>query len=68
MTGKQEELARKLGIRFNDPQIFKRALTHRSADSQNNERLEFLGDSVLGFVIAECLYEKFKDAELIDVR
>ena len=63
MTGKQEELARKLGVRFNDPQLFKRALTHRSADSQNNERLEFLGDSVLGFVIAECLYEKFKDAD-----
>ena len=63
MTGKPEELARKLSIRFNDPELFKRALTHRSADSKNNERLEFLGDSVLGFVIAECLYEKFADAD-----
>ena len=63
MTGKPQELAKKLGIRFNDPELFKRALTHRSADSDNNERLEFLGDSVLGFVIAECLYEKFGDAD-----
>jgi len=63
LTGKPEELARKLSIRFNDPELFKRALTHRSADSKNNERLEFLGDSVLGFVIAECLYEKFADAD-----
>ncbi len=39
------------------------ALTHRSAASQNNERLEFLGDSILGFVIAETLYEKFPTAD-----
>ena len=63
MTGKPEELAKKLGLSFNDPELFKRALTHRSADSKNNERLEFLGDAVLGFVIAECLYEKFADAD-----
>ena len=63
MIGKPEILAKKLGLRFNDPELFKRALTHRSADSQNNERLEFLGDSVLGFVIAECLYEKFVEAD-----
>ncbi len=63
MTGNPEELAKKLGLRFNDPELFKRALTHRSADSVNNERLEFLGDSVLGFVIAECLFEKFGSAD-----
>jgi ribonuclease-3 len=60
---KPELLANKLGLRFNDPELFKRALTHRSADSKNNERLEFLGDSILGFVIAECLYEKFSEAD-----
>ena len=38
------------------------ALTHRSASSNNNERLEFLGDSILGFVIAQKLYELFPDA------
>jgi ribonuclease-3 len=63
LTEKPEALAKKLGLRFNDPEIFKRALTHRSADINNNERLEFLGDSVLGFVIAECLYEKFAEAD-----
>lgn len=63
MTGKPETLAKKLGLRFNDPDLFKRALTHRSADGPSNERLEFLGDSVLGFVIAECLYEKFAQAD-----
>ena len=63
MTGKLERLEKKLGLRFNEPELLKRALTHRSADSINNERLEFLGDSVLGFVIAECLYEKFAVAD-----
>jgi ribonuclease-3 len=63
LIGKPEALTKKLGLRFNDPELFKRALTHRSADSDNNERLEFLGDAVLGFVIAECLYEKFAGAD-----
>jgi len=38
------------------------ALTHRSASSTNNERLEFLGDSILGFVIAQKLYDLFPNA------
>jgi ribonuclease-3 len=38
------------------------ALTHRSASSNNNERLEFLGDSILGFVIAQKLYDIFPEA------
>jgi ribonuclease-3 len=63
LTGNPAILAKKLGLKFNDPNLFTRALTHRSADSVNNERLEFLGDSVLGFVIAECLYEKFHGAD-----
>ena len=57
------KLAGKLGLNFRNPALVKRALTHRSADSDNNERLEFLGDSVLGFVIAERLYEKFAEAD-----
>lgn len=40
-------------------ELFQAALTHRSAGKKNNERLEFLGDSILGFVIAQLLYEKF---------
>lgn len=62
MTRKLESLSVKLGLTFNDPQLFKTALTHRSASSKNNERLEFLGDSVLGFVVAQRLYEKFPEA------
>jgi ribonuclease-3 len=57
------KLAKKLGLNFRNPGLVKRALTHRSADADNNERLEFLGDSVLGFVIAECLYQKFNEAD-----
>jgi ribonuclease-3 len=50
-------------LRFNDPALVRRALTHRSAVADNNERLEFLGDAVLGYVIAEHLYDKFRVAD-----
>lgn len=63
MIQEPEKLARKLGLRFSQPDIIRRALTHRSANADNNERLEFLGDSVLGFVIAERLYQKFTEAD-----
>ncbi len=62
MIKKSDILARKLGLTFRQPQLFKTALTHRSASSINNERLEYLGDSVLGFVIAERLYSQFPEA------
>ncbi len=55
-------LAKKLGLTFGRPLLFKTALTHRSVGAANNERLEYLGDSVLGFVIAQQLYEKFPEA------
>lgn len=55
-------LCKKLGLIFNDLQLFTMALTHRSASSNNNERLEFLGDSILGFVIALKLYDIFPEA------
>ena len=44
---------------FNDAALLKQALTHRSFHRNHNERLEFLGDSVLGFVIADSLYHQF---------
>jgi ribonuclease-3 len=59
---KHTALSKKLGISFNNPQIFTMALTHRSANSKNNERLEFLGDSILGFVVAQKLYDLFPSA------
>ena len=55
-------LEKKLGYQFNNQQLLSQALTHRSAKGANNERLEFLGDSMLGYVIAGVLYEKFPQA------
>lgn len=52
-------LTKRLGYKFNDESLLIQALTHRSAKGAHNERLEFLGDSILGFVIAEELFERF---------
>ena len=49
-------LAARLGLEFRDAALLRTALTHRSAGAGHNERLEFLGDAVLGLVIAEALY------------
>ena len=49
-------LEKSLHYRFNDTELLARALTHRSANGRNNERLEFLGDAVLDFVISEALF------------
>ena len=54
-------LERRIGHRFNDPALLTQALTHRSFGSPHNERLEFLGDGVIGCVIAEELYSRFPD-------
>lgn len=52
-------LMRKLGYKFEDGNLLKLALTHRSRGSNNYERLEFLGDSILGFIVADWLYSEF---------
>ena len=52
-----------LGRDPRQPDLFLAALTHRSATDDNNERLEFLGDAVLGMVIAEELFRRFPDAD-----
>ena len=57
-----ERLSKVIGYSFNDPSLFENALTHRSAGSVNNERLEFLGDAILGFVVADELYQQFSGA------
>lgn len=56
-----EKLQRVLDYQFNDPGLLTQALTHRSFSDTHNERLEFLGDSILNFVIAEALYQLFPD-------
>lgn len=62
MTKQLDVLCRKLGLSFNDPELLGVALTHRSVGAKNNERLEFLGDAILGFVIAQRLFELFPEA------
>lgn len=52
-----------LGYRFVDYGLLEQALTHRSKGGRNYERLEFLGDSILNFVIAESLYDRFPRAD-----
>lgn len=54
-------LQKKLGYAFRDESLITTALTHRSHDKNHNERLEYLGDSILGFIIAEALYDHFPD-------
>ena len=58
-----EKLARKLGHRFGDFSLLTEALTHRSVSvGHNNERLEFLGDSILNCIISDELYQRFPQA------
>jgi ribonuclease-3 len=56
-------LAGLLGCKFQKEAFLAQALTHRSASGENNERLEFLGDALLGFVIADALWERFPEAD-----
>lgn len=56
-------LCNKLGYTFNDLSLLTTALSHRSVGKNNNERLEFLGDSVIGYVMAEELYQRFNDED-----
>lgn len=57
-----ERLELKLAYQFRNPRLLNSALSHRSFSSDNNERLEYLGDAILGFVIASALYDKFPQA------
>lgn len=73
-----EQLEQVLGVHFQHPELLSLALTHRSyiyetpgAGQSSNERLEFLGDSILAFISADFLYRTFPDlteGELTDVR
>ena len=68
---KLESLQRAIVYRFNRLVLLRTALTHRSWGADNNERLEFLGDSVLNMVIARVLYERFdslREGELSRLR
>lgn len=76
LTGGLETLSRRLGYNFNDLALLRRALAHRSWCAEvgglpSNERLEFLGDAVLGWVVAEIAYRRHGDlpeGKLTDLR
>jgi ribonuclease-3 len=53
------KLTERLGYQFNTPALLVQALTHRSFAANNNERLEFLGDSALNFIVAHQLFQRF---------
>lgn len=58
-----DTLQKKIDIQFENIDLLEQALTHRSIGHQNNERLEFLGDAVLGFVIAGEIYSQYPTAD-----
>jgi ribonuclease-3 len=73
-----DDLQQKIGIQFNDISILKQSLVHRSfinenpsAGAHDNERMEFLGDSLLNFIVAEKLYFDFPglpEGKLTEIR
>ena len=76
MTESLHELAERIGHRFGDEELLRTALRHRSWIAENdghesNERLEFLGDAVLGWVVADLVYRRHDDmaeGKLTDLR
>jgi len=54
---------KKLKSKFSDKELFNLALTHKSASKRNNERLEFLGDAIINFYVAQKLYENYADLQ-----
>lgn len=69
MKSNEEELINKLGVEFNNPENFHQALVHRSylnevkSEANSNERLEFLGDAVLEFLVSESIYREYPDLD-----
>jgi ribonuclease-3 len=57
------KLSQRIDYTFRDTSLIELALTHRSCGGKNNERLEFLGDSIVNLVIAEALFLKFAEAK-----
>jgi ribonuclease-3 len=62
LTPEPDRFYRQFGYRFRNPALLETALTHRSAGATNNERMEFLGDAILGYLISAELYQLFPSA------
>lgn len=58
-----QQLQERLGYRFQNPDLLVRALTHRSYSTRHNERLEFLGDSILNFSVASLLFKMLREQD-----
>lgn len=63
MDSRPPSLEHALGHRFDEPRLLARALTHRSAGPEHNERLEFLGDAVLSLAVSAMLFERFAGSD-----
>ncbi|HEY6087923.1 MAG TPA: ribonuclease III [Burkholderiaceae bacterium] len=63
MDARLDALQQRLGYRYTQSALLARALTHRSAGSNHNERLEFLGDAVLQTAVSALLYERFSGSD-----
>jgi ribonuclease III len=63
MSAALDALQKRLGHRFNRPELLASALTHRSFGADHNERLEFLGDAVLGLTVSSLLYERYAGSD-----
>jgi ribonuclease-3 len=68
MNSKLEDLEQALGYTFRDRALLRRALTHSSSANEagesasaDNERLEFLGDAILGWIVSEWLFDRFRE-------
>lgn len=62
LTIEAKQFSQRLGHVFGQPQLLQQALTHRSFSADHNERLEFLGDAVLGLAITDWLYQRLRHA------
>lgn len=62
MSSSLKVFSQRIGHQFKDITRLELALTHRSFGGQNNERLEFLGDSIVNFVVGEALFHRFPEA------
>ncbi len=62
MSSRLQSLEQSLGYSWQSRELLQLALTHRSCGARNNERLEFLGDSILNYIIAEALFSRFPAA------
>lgn len=63
MDTRHDALQQRLDYRFRQPELLQRALTHRSFGASHNERLEFLGDSVLNLGVSRLLFDRFGESD-----